>query len=113
MAPVIYDIKYYKGDTYSLIIFPKTALGTPFDLTGFSGTLDIADKRGTDPTREKFRIEVAVDDVEDTVLCTISPDAGNLLDASKVYFYDITVTGPATHTFVTGTITISESVVGA
>lgn len=114
MAPVIHDIKYYRGDTYSLLLFPKTAAGTPFDLSEFTlATFDIADKRGDDPTRQKFRINATIDGTEDTVLCVLDPASGNLLDASKVYYYDVTVSGPATHTFVTGTITISESVVGA
>ena len=114
MAPVTYDIKYYKGDTYSLILYPKTNAGTPFDLSEFTaGTFDIADQRGTAVGREKYRLSVDIDSVENTVLCTITPTAGDLLDASKVYYYDITVSGPATHTFLTGTNTVSESVVGA
>lgn len=112
--PATYDIKYYRGDTYSLIIYPKASSGVPFDLSTFtSATLDIADKRGDDPTREKFRINATIDAEENSVLCIITPTAGNLLDSSKTYFYDVTVAGPATHTFLTGTITISESVVGA
>ena len=112
--PATYDIKYYRGDTYSLIIYPKATSGESFDLSEYtSATFDIADKRGDDPTREKFRLTATIDTEENTVLCTITPTAGNLLNASKTYFYDVTVTGPATHTFLTGTITISESVVGA
>ena len=114
MAPANYDIKYYKGDTYALIIYPKTTSGVPFDLREYtSATFDIADKRGSDPTREKFRLTATIDTKDNTVLCTITPTNGNLLDATKTYFYDVTVAGPATHTFLTGTITILESVVGA
>lgn len=113
MAPVIHDIKYYKGDTYSMLLFPKTVSGTPFDLSEFTlATFDIADKRGSDPTREKFRILASIDSTENTVLCVLGPDTGTLLSASKTYYYDVTVSGPATHTFVTGTITISDSVDG-
>jgi hypothetical protein len=111
--PATYDIKYYKGDTFSMLIYPKTASGTPFDLTDFTlATLDIADKRGDDPTREKYRIDCTIDASDNSVLCVITPTAGNLLNSSKVYVYDITVSGPATHTFLNGTITVIEAVVG-
>ena len=113
MAPATYDIKYYRGDTYSLLLYPKTNSGAPFNLSSYtSATLDIADKRGDDPTREKHRVAVTIDSSENTLLCTIEPSVGNQLSASKTYVYDIAVSGPATHTFLTGTITVSESVNG-
>jgi len=113
MAPVIYDIKYYKGDSYSLLVWPKTLAATPFDLTGFSATFDIADKRGSAAT-QKWRLIPVVSVSENNVLCTITPTLGAQLDPLVTYVYDITVSNGtgAVHTFVTGTVTVADSVEG-
>lgn len=112
-TPATYDMKYYRGDSYAILLFPKTSLGTPFNLDGFTGSFDIADQRGNDPSRWATRGSVVVDTVENSLLCEISPTVGANFDVTKTYFYDITVTGPATHTFLTGTIEVTDFVVGA
>lgn len=112
--PAVYDIKYYSGDTYTLLIYPKTASGSAFDLSAYTGvTFDIADQRGTGSGREKYRLTPEISTTNNTILVTLTPTAGALLDASKTYYYDVTITGPATYTLLTGTITISQAVVGA
>jgi hypothetical protein len=112
--PATYDIKYYKGDSYALLIFPKTSLGTPFNLSEFTGTFDISDQRGTDASRWKTVGSVTVDPIENSLLCEISPTVGSNFDVTKTYYYDISViSGPAVHTFVTGTITTTDYVVGS
>lgn len=52
----------------------------------------------------------------DALTCTITPTQGNLLDPTKTYVYDVSITkdaGATVYTLLTGNITITDDVAGS
>lgn len=112
--PGTYNFKYYRGDTFIFTIFPKTAnTGQAFDLTGYTATFKIANKRGTGATQ--YTGTATVDTVADTVTCTISPTVGRNL-AQGTYVYDVQIENSGStviYTLLTGSITSTDDITGA
>lgn len=112
MSPTTYDFKYYQGDSFPFLIRPGAKSGEPFDLSGYSATLDIAERRGNSSTF-RIRLVPVVDSVENTILCNIPPATGALLSSGTTYYYDVTITkGALVYTLLTGTITVTDAVFG-
>jgi hypothetical protein len=115
--PGTYNFSYYRGDTFEFVISPKSANGTTFPLDAFTGSgseanFTIANVRGAAGVQKSA--SAVVDNVLDTVTCTISPTVGRELTAGS-YVYDIEIisTTGITHTLVTGTITVTDDISGA
>jgi len=105
------NINYYKGDTYEFNITPKQADGSVMILTDYLPTFKIAETRGNATTIECF----ASINSENQVECAITPAAGEQLDPTKTYFYDVEIRKPdvlypKVYTLLTGTITITQQV---
>jgi hypothetical protein len=115
--PGTYNFSYYRGDTFEFVISPKSANGTVFPLDSFTGAgseanFTIANVRGAAGTQTIA--SAVVDDVLDTVTCTISPTVGrDLTPGAYVYDVEIISTSGITHTLVTGTITVTDDISGA
>jgi hypothetical protein len=115
--PGTYNFSYYRGDTFEFVISPKSANGTTFSLDSFTGSgseanFTIANVRGSSGTQTVA--SAVVDDVLDTVTCTITSTVGrNLTPGSYVYDVEIISTTGITHTLVTGTITVTDDISGA
>jgi hypothetical protein len=114
--PGTYNFNYYRGDTFSFIIRPRDASGSPFPLEGFSADFTIADRRGPGTVENPIiqRIGTAViDPVAGIVTCTISSSVGRQLDTSS-WVYDVQVSNAgSTFTLLNGNITVTEDVTGA
>jgi hypothetical protein len=115
--PGTYNFSYYRGDTFEFVISPKSANGTTFSLDSFTGSgaeanFVISDVRGS--AGDQTIAQAVVDDVLDTVTCTITPTVGRSLTAgSYVYDVEIVSTTGIIHTLVTGTITVTDDISGA
>lgn len=115
--PGTYNINYYKGDTFEFRIYPKDALGDPFDLTGYSGseTFTIADAVGSSA---QVSVSAYASIEDDHVVCAIRPADSTSLVAGTTYYYDVQIDKSGTnydlvHTLLTGTITVTDHVTGA
>ena len=110
--PGSYNFSYYRGDTATFVVRPKTSAGAAFDLTGYTGAFVIANRR--DSTGTQYVGTATVDASTDTVTCTITPAVGRTL-AAGTYVYDVQITsGPSViYTIITGTISVTEQVTGA
>ena len=112
--PGTYNFKYYRGDTFQFIIFPKNSSnGTSFDLTGYSAIFRIANKRG--PNATQYLAAATVDSASDTVTCTIAPGVGRNL-AEGTYVYDVQVqnsNSTVIYTLLTGSINSIDDITGA
>ena len=110
MIPATKSFTYYRGDTYSFIVTPLDSDGAAVDLTSFTPSFTIADVRGSSPA---FVLAATCSKNGDTIVCTIDSDDGDTLTGS-LYVYDVQVTdggSPAeVHTYLTGTITVSDDV---
>lgn len=115
--PGTYNFNYYRGDTFEFVISPKSANGTTFSLDAFTGegsesNFIISNVRGAAGVQKIA--SAVVDDVLDTVTCTITPTVGRTLSAgSYVYDVEIISTTGVIHTLVTGTITVTDDISGA
>ena len=115
--PGTYNFSYYRGDTFEFVISPKSANGTSFPLADYTGSgseanFKIANVRGSAGVQKTA--SATVDDVLNTVTCTISPTVGRELSpGSYVYDIEIISTTGIVHTLVTGTITVTDDISGA
>ena len=112
--PGTYNFKYYRGDTFTFVAYPRTASnGTAFNLTGYTATFKIADKRGSSGTQ--YTGTATVDTATSSVVCVISPSVGRNL-AQGTYLYDVQIQdsgGNNIYTLLTGTITSTDDITGA
>jgi hypothetical protein len=117
--PGTYNFNYYRGDTFEFIINPKDASGAAFSLSGFTGAMTIASRRGVDdPLNENDNIvSYDADVVKNTtggLTCTIDPTIGRQLTTGIAWQYDVEIISDTQiFTLLTGTITVSEDVTGA
>ena len=110
------NINYYKGDTYEFSIYPKNADGSAMNLTDYLPQFTISLVRGETNTSNLIEVYSNIpSDNPNHVRCAITPAAGNTLDPTKTYFYDVEirkagVNYPFIYTLLTGSITITDQV---
>lgn len=115
--PGTYNISYYKGDTLEFTIYPKTATGGAFPLSGYGNVkFTISTSRGSGGVSNQIQAYSVI--VDDYILCVIRPADGLQLAAGTTYVYDIEmsksgVTYPSTITLLTGTISVTDHISGA
>lgn len=109
--PGTYNFNYYRGDTNEFVIRPKTANGQTFDLLDYDAEYTIANTRGE--TATQYAANAVVDEVNDTVTCTIIPSIGRDLEPGS-YVYDVQIdNGVLIYTLLTGVITVTDDITGA
>ena len=117
--PGTFNISYYKGDTYEFNVYPKDSTGQPFNLTNYSASFTIADKRGPSPDISFLGYSLIKTDAT-SINCAILPNEASQLVAGTSYVYDIQISNddpelpyPLTYTLLTGTISVTGDVTGA
>jgi hypothetical protein len=113
--PGSYNFSYYRGDTATFVVRPKTSAGAAFDLTDYTGSFVIANRRGS--TGTQYACTATVDATADTVTCTITPSVGRSL-AAGTYVYDVQITNvvptpDVIYTILNGTVTVTDDITGA
>ena len=87
--PEKYDIKHYRGDSYSQEIRFKTDLGNPENLTGKTIKAQIRESTDLDAAlTTTFSIQRF--DTDGRIVLSLSPSATQSLDAGK-YAYDVQI----------------------
>jgi hypothetical protein len=113
--PGTYNFNYYRGDTASFVVRPKTSNGSPFDLTNYEASFTIANRRGS--TGSQSVATASVNTSTDIITCTIIPEVGRNL-AAGTYVYDVQITDTVSNpdvifTVLTGSITVTDDITGA
>jgi hypothetical protein len=113
--PGSYNFSYYRGDTATFVVRPKTSTGSAFDLTGYTASFVIANRRGS--TGTQYTGTATVDASTDIVTCTITPPVGRTLAAGS-YVYDVQITNVTPnpdiiYTILNGTVTVTDDITGA
>lgn len=123
--PGTYNFSYYKGDTFSFVIYPKTSTGTSFDLTtydaangGNGASFTIASARGSAGVASQLSGTAVISLDDNSITCTLTPDVGAQLDANLSYVYDVQIdkgsgSTATVFTLLTGSITVTDQVTGA
>lgn len=113
--PGTYNFSYYRGDTATFVIRPKTSTGSAFDLTGYTADFVISNRRGS--TGTQYVATATVNASTDIITCTIVPSVGRtLVPATYVYDVQITNTTPnpdVIFTILSGTVTVTDDITGA
>lgn len=123
--PSTYNFSYYKGDTFEFRIYPKNSNGSAFDLSTYAAT-------ATPPGETKFTIATArgaagassnpvagsavISLSDNSIVCTITPEKGLLLNAGTTYYYDVQISkssGAIVYTLLTGSISVTDHISGA
>lgn len=114
--PGTYNINYYKGDTYEFNIYPKTANGAAFPLTGYTSKFTISTATGPSGVEKFAKAEI----VDGVVTCKIPPSIGNQLAAGTTYYYDVQINklginddSSLVYTLLKGTISVTADVTDA
>lgn len=113
--PGTYNFSYYRGDTAEFVIRPKTSSGSAYDLTDYTATFTIANRRGS--TGTQYVGTATVNATTDIITCTITPAVGRTL-AAGTYVYDVQITNVVPNpdvilTVLTGSITVTDDITGA
>lgn len=110
--PKIYDIDYYVGDLYQLVLYPKNPDGTQFNLENYSGLFTVSTERG-DPQTDVLSASVQISASPSRILMTIKPDEGLILTGAS-YFYDIEIINQDNteeiYSFLTGSLNTLQGV---
>jgi len=113
------NINYYKGDTYEFNIYPKLAGGSAMDLTEYTVAFSIAETRGSSTIIECYSnipSDAGTQQFPNHIKCVITPEAGEQLDATKTYYYDVQIKSnqilpyKKIYTILTGTVFVTEEV---
>jgi hypothetical protein len=109
--PSTYNFSYYRGDRYELVINPKNANGTTFDLSDYDSLFVIATSRGS-ASASVLSASPTVDSSAGTVTAIISPTNGRNYLSAGPYLYDIQISrgGSAVYTLLTGTISVTQDI---
>lgn len=105
--PAIFNINYYRGDTYKFTVKPLDQEGKEVALNG-DVAFYIADVRGTPETS----VECGAQIVGNTIECTITEAESTQLIGTN-WVYDVQYTDTSTgdvSTYLTGNLTITEDV---
>jgi hypothetical protein len=113
--PGAYNFTYYRGDTSEFVIRPKTSNGSAYDLTNYTATFTIANRRGS--TGTQYVATAVVNATTDIITCTITPAVGRTLAAGQ-YVYDVQITDVTPNpdvilTVLTGFINVTDDITGA
>jgi hypothetical protein len=113
--PGSYNFEYYRGDTNEFVVRPKNANGTSFNLTGYTASFVIADRRGSTGTQTVAT--ATVNTSTNIITCTITSSVGRTL-TSGTYVYDVQLTNSSPEpdvilTVLTGSIRVTDDVTGA
>lgn len=109
--PGTYNFNYYRGDTYEFKVYPRTADGASFSLSGYQGAFRISTVRGSTSQTIGYA-EVSADNTH--ITCAITPDM--TLPAGATLVYDVEIRKQQdtpyslVYTLLTGTISITEQV---
>lgn len=110
--PVNYDFKYYAGDSYDLVLYPKNEDGSQYNLLNHTGLFTVSLERGN-PATDVFSASAQISASPSRILAKISPANGSLLSGAS-YFYDIEITDLAepekVYTFLTGQIQVQQDI---
>lgn len=90
MQPTIRDITYYRGDDFTLYVFPKDSNGGAIPLDNAVAYFRVADMRGDTPgwsTQASASIERRVTNGPQAIFCQMSGTVGN--NIKNNYVYDI------------------------
>lgn len=116
--PSTYNISYYKGDTLEFKLYPKDSSGVTFQLDDYTALFTISTSRGDAGLVDQLDGYVSIDTINDYILCVITPEVGEQLEAGTQYVYDIEISKAAdyddpydiVYTLLTGTITVTDQV---
>jgi hypothetical protein len=120
--PAVFNISYYRGDTYEFRIYPKDASGNQFPLVGYDPIAGVkftlSTERGADGISEQLQGYARISTDGTYVDCAILPLNGIAMDSSLNYVYDVQVFKAGTPydivtTLLTGTISVTEQITGA
>jgi hypothetical protein len=120
--PAVFNINYYRGDTYEFRIYPKDANGNPFPLTGYDlangVTFTMSTERGESGILDQLEGYSAISADRSYIDCAILPSNGDDMDLSTNYVYDVEISKagtpyPLVTTLLTGTISVTEQITGA
>ncbi len=109
--PGTYNFNYYRGDTYEFKVYPRTADGASFSLSGYQAAFRISTVRGSTSQTIGYA-EISGDNTH--ITCAITPDM--TLQAGSTLVYDVEIRKQQdtpyslVYTLLTGTITITEQV---
>jgi hypothetical protein len=120
--PGIFNIAYYRGDTYEFKIYPKDSSGAAFSLEGYDPVdgvkFTISSNRGEPGIEDQIEAYSEISTDFTHITCAIRPENGNLLTPSLTYVYDVEISKTGTpydivRTLLTGNITVTDQVTGA
>jgi hypothetical protein len=120
--PAVFNILYYRGDTYEFRIYPKDSSGNQFPLVGYdpiSGVkFTMSTERGADGIGDQIEGYSKISSDGTYIDCAILPLNGIAMDFSLNYVYDVQVFKSGTPydvvtTLLTGTISVTEQITGA
>lgn len=120
--PAVFNILYYRGDTYEFRIYPKDASGNQFPLIGYdpvSGVkFTMSTERGADGIGDQIEGYSKISSDGTYIDCAILPLNGIAMDFSLNYVYDVQVFKSGSPydvvtTLLTGTISVTEQITGA
>jgi len=112
--PSTYNFNYYRGDTFEMVVIPKSSSNTSFPLSGYTGAFTIANRRGSVGTTQYVCV-AEINTTNNTVTCKISNGVGQTLSPGT-YVYDVQITNSSTqkvYTILTGTVTVTDDITGA
>ena len=120
--PAVFNISYYRGDTYEFRIYPKDSSGNQFPLVGYdpvSGVkFTMSTERGEGGINDQLEGYSKISSDGTYIDCAILPLNGIAMDFSLNYVYDVQVFKSGTPydvvtTLLTGTISVTEQITGA
>jgi hypothetical protein len=120
--PAVFNISYYRGDTYEFRIYPKDASGNQFPLVGYDPIAGVrftmSTERGEDGISSQLQGYARISSDGTYIDCAILPLNGIAMDFSLNYVYDVQVFKAGTPydvvtTLLTGTISVTEQITGA
>lgn len=115
MQPTNYNISYYRGDTFTISVFPKDSSGNPIPIGDKQAKFRLASQRGDNPqwsSNGAADIQEATPGGDLGIFCTMSSTIGN--SVRQGYVYDIGYQdqdGTNRVTVLTGTFIVVDKVV--
>jgi len=120
--PAVFNILYYRGDTYEFRIYPKDSSGNPFPLGGYDPVngvkFTMSTERGEAGISDKLEGYSRIAPDGSFISCAILPENGSDMDFSLNYVYDVQISKAGdpyslVTTLLTGIISVTEQVTGA